>query len=213
MSSINLTHHFLIAMPNMADPYFSRTLTYICEHNDQGALGLVVNRPIDMTLQALFERLSLTLRDGYLAAAPIYFGGPVQTDRGFVLHEPAVRTVLAFDFGLKRIGVAVGEPELATAHPLPAIAGFAEIEKLVAEWRPARLVVGLPVRELGAHPLARRVEKFARRLEGRFKLPVARVDERFSSVEAESRLRGIKHKSIDSVAAQLILEQYFHEAA
>src|SRR2546425_5908641 len=65
MSSINLTHHFLIAMPNMADPYFSRTLTYICEHNDQGALGLVVNRPIDMTLQALFERLSLTLRDGY----------------------------------------------------------------------------------------------------------------------------------------------------
>ena len=63
MSSINLTHHFLIAMPNMADPYFSKTLTYICEHNDQGALGLVVNRPIDMTLQALFERLSLSLRD------------------------------------------------------------------------------------------------------------------------------------------------------
>src|SRR5258708_8496476 len=89
MSSINLTHHFLIAMPNMADPYFSRPLTYICEHNDQGALGLVVNRPIDMTLQALFERLSLNLRDAYLADAPIYFGGPVQTDRGFVLHEPA----------------------------------------------------------------------------------------------------------------------------
>jgi len=129
------------------------------------------------------------------------------------MPERAARTVLAFDFGLKRIGVAVGEPELATAHPLPAIAGFAEIEKLVAEWRPVRLVVGLPVRELGAHPLARRVEKFARRLEGRFKLPVARVDERFTSVEAESRLRGIKRKSIDSVAAQLILEQYFHEAA
>ena len=89
MSSINLTHHFLIAMPNMADPYFAKTLTYICEHNDQGALGLVVNRPIDMTLQALFERLSLTLRDGERAAAPVYFGGPVQTDRGFVLHAPA----------------------------------------------------------------------------------------------------------------------------
>ena len=88
-SSINLTHHFLIAMPNMADPYFAKTLTYICEHNDQGALGLVVNRPIDMTLQALFERLSLTLRDADLADAPIYFGGPVQTDRGFVLHAPA----------------------------------------------------------------------------------------------------------------------------
>jgi putative transcriptional regulator len=89
MSSIDLTHHFLIAMPNMADPYFAKTLTYICEHNDQGALGLVVNRPIDMTLQALFERLSLSLRSRELRDAPIYFGGPVQTDRGFVLHEPA----------------------------------------------------------------------------------------------------------------------------
>ena len=88
MSSINLTHHFLIAMPNMADPYFAKTLTYVCEHNDQGALGLVVNRPIDMTLQALFERLSLTLQHKDLSDAPIYFGGPVQTDRGFVLHEP-----------------------------------------------------------------------------------------------------------------------------
>ena len=88
MSSINLTHHFLIAMPNMADPHFARTLTYICEHNDQGALGLVVNRPIDMTLSALFERLSLPLGAGGMSDAPIYYGGPVQTDRGFVLHEP-----------------------------------------------------------------------------------------------------------------------------
>jgi putative transcriptional regulator len=91
MSAINLTHHFLIAMPNMADPYFAKTLTYICEHNDQGALGLVVNRPIDMTLQALFERLQLSLRDNERADAPVYFGGPVQTDRGFVLHTPAGR--------------------------------------------------------------------------------------------------------------------------
>ncbi|HTQ77856.1 MAG TPA: YqgE/AlgH family protein [Burkholderiales bacterium] len=89
VSSINLTHHFLIAMPNMADPYFAKTLTYVCEHNDKGALGIVVNRPIDMTLQALFERLSLSLKDHAMADAPIYFGGPVQTDRGFVLHEPA----------------------------------------------------------------------------------------------------------------------------
>ena len=88
MSSVNLTHHFLIAMPSMADPHFSKTLTYICEHNAQGALGLVVNRPIDMTLQALFERVSLTLRGAECANAPVYFGGPVQTDRGFVLHAP-----------------------------------------------------------------------------------------------------------------------------
>src|SRR3990167_4510661 len=88
MSSINLTHHFLIAMPNMVDPYFARSLTYICEHNDQGALGVVVNRPIDMTLSALFERLSLTIAPDGRANEPVYFGGPVQTDRGFVLHQP-----------------------------------------------------------------------------------------------------------------------------
>ena len=76
-------------MPNMADPYFSKTLTYVCEHNDQGALGIVVNRPIDMTLMALFERLSLSMKDPARADAPVYFGGPVQTDRGFVLHLPA----------------------------------------------------------------------------------------------------------------------------
>ena len=131
------------------------------------------------------------------------------------MPERASRTVLAFDFGLKRIGVAVGEPELGTAHPLPAIAapGFDAISRLVHEWQPGQLVIGLPVAANGEHPLAKRVERFARQLEGRFRLPVARVDERFSSVEAESRLRGVKHKAVDSVAAQLILEQYFDQAA
>ena len=88
MSQVNLTDHFLLAMPNMADPYFSRTLTYVCEHNEQGALGVVINRPIDMTLGALFERLSLAMASGDLGKAPVFFGGPVQTDRGFVLHQP-----------------------------------------------------------------------------------------------------------------------------
>jgi len=126
---------------------------------------------------------------------------------------PEKGTVLAFDFGLKRIGVAVGEPELKTAHPLDAISSFDEIHSLVKEWHPRQLVVGLPVREAGEHPLAKKVEKFARRLEGSFRLPVVRVDERFTSVEAESRMRGVKKKAIDSVAAQLILEQYFDQAA
>ncbi len=88
MAQVNLTNHFLIAMPNMADPYFSRTLTFICEHNEQGALGVVVNRPIEMTLGALFDRLSLRLTSQILVNEPVYFGGPVQTDRGFVLHQP-----------------------------------------------------------------------------------------------------------------------------
>ena len=72
----------------MVDPYFAKSLTYICEHNDQGALGVVVNRPIDLSLQALFERINLQLQPRELHDIPVYFGGPVQTDRGFVLHQP-----------------------------------------------------------------------------------------------------------------------------
>jgi len=88
MQSVNLTNHFLIAMPNMADPYFAKTLTYICEHNEQGALGVVVNRPTEMTLANLFEQVDIPLENAALARLPVYFGGPVQVDRGFVLHRP-----------------------------------------------------------------------------------------------------------------------------
>ena len=89
MGTVSLANHFLIAMPAMADPNFSRTLTYICEHNAGGALGVIVNRPIDMTLGTLLERVDITCDNKTSADAPIYFGGPVQTDRGFVLHSPA----------------------------------------------------------------------------------------------------------------------------
>jgi len=85
---MNLTNHFLIAMPAMDDPYFSKTLIYVAEHNDQGALGLIVNRPIDMDLATLFERIDVPLESPDLGKLPVYFGGPVQTDRGFVLHRP-----------------------------------------------------------------------------------------------------------------------------
>ena len=86
--SVNLKHHFLIAMPSMADPHFAHSLTYVCEHNPEGALGIVVNKPIDMTLSALFEQIEIPLDDGLLGDAPVHFGGPVQLDRGFVLHRP-----------------------------------------------------------------------------------------------------------------------------
>lgn len=88
MQSVNLTNHFLIAMPSIADPYFAGTLIYVCEHNEQGALGIIVNRPIDMTLAALFEKIELPLDAAGFERMPVYFGGPVQTDRGFVLHRP-----------------------------------------------------------------------------------------------------------------------------
>jgi putative transcriptional regulator len=85
---ISLTNQFLIAMPGMADEAFAGTVVYLCEHNDNGALGLVVNKPTTLTLGTLFEKVELSPPLGELAERPVYFGGPVQTDRGFVLHEP-----------------------------------------------------------------------------------------------------------------------------
>lgn len=88
MDNVNLTDNFLIAMPAMEDPYFAHSLVYICEHNENGALGIIVNRPIDMNLASLFEKIDLPLNHSSLADLPVYFGGPVQLDRGFVLHRP-----------------------------------------------------------------------------------------------------------------------------
>ena len=87
MDTVNLTHNFLIAMPGMVDPNFNGTLTYICDHSAQGALGVVVNRPIDLDLSTRFEQIGLSLPEG-LQRKTVYFGGPVQTERGFVLHTP-----------------------------------------------------------------------------------------------------------------------------
>jgi putative transcriptional regulator len=88
MDTVNLTHHFLIAMPTMQDPNFSGTLTYIADHGEQGALGVVVNRPTDLPLEQLFEQIGLTPPPGEAGQQPIYYGGPVQGQMGFVLHVP-----------------------------------------------------------------------------------------------------------------------------
>ena len=135
-------------------------------------------------------------------------------------------TVLAFDFGTMRIGVAVGESVIGMAHPLTEIAAeetaprFAAIARIVVEWKPKHLVVGLPLAADGTqHDLSRRALRFARQLEGRFGLPVTLVDERYSSVDAEAGLResgahkALREKRIDSAAAQLILQQFFHDQA
>jgi putative transcriptional regulator len=86
--TIQLAHHFLVAMPSMDDGTFSGAVIYVCEHNDQGALGIIINRPMDMAVQDLFSRIDLTLVSDDQATQPVYFGGPVQTERGFVLHPP-----------------------------------------------------------------------------------------------------------------------------
>ncbi len=86
-ASVNLTHHFLIAMPGLSDESFSRSVVYLCEHSERGALGLVINKPSDMTLKSLFDKVDLPLRREDLSQVPVFQGGPVHTARGFVLRE------------------------------------------------------------------------------------------------------------------------------
>lgn len=135
-------------------------------------------------------------------------------------------TVLAFDYGLKRTGVASGELEIGVAHPLTTIladsraARFAAIDKLVLEWQPGLLVVGLPLYPDGTeHELTRSVRNFAAKLEERYQLPVFLHDERYTSavIEDEFRASGksavkLPH-SVDALAAQLILQGFFDERA
>lgn len=139
-----------------------------------------------------------------------------------VTSFPAQGTALAFDFGEKRIGVAVGDAIVGIAHPLVTIEDesnevrFNKIAELITEWKPSQLVVGLPMHMDGTeHELSRLCRRFARRLEGRFSLPSILIDERLTSVEASqtlnlSGIKGRKQKTVlDQVAAQHILQSYF----
>jgi putative Holliday junction resolvase len=141
-------------------------------------------------------------------------------------QHPHVGTVLAFDFGERRIGVAVGELQLAIAHPLETIdaaandARFARVAALLQEWRPVLLVVGLPLALDGSeHRLTGLARKFAQRLHGRFGIETRLVDERLTSVEAqrEARASGLtargSKRHVDPLAAKLILEAFFNENA
>ncbi len=87
-SASDLSNHFLIAMPSLEDPNFGGSLVFVAEHNEQGALGLVINRPMEIDLATLFRRIDLELDASPMAGAAVLSGGPVQTDRGFVLHQP-----------------------------------------------------------------------------------------------------------------------------
>lgn len=140
--------------------------------------------------------------------------------------RPAVSgTVLAFDFGLKRIGIAVGETLLGQARALVTLelesneARFAAISRLIEEWQPALLVVGLPLSlDGGEHDMTVRCRRFANQLHGRFGLPVALRDERLTSAAAETELREAgmgwraRRKRVDALAAQHILQDYFDAA-
>jgi putative Holliday junction resolvase len=135
---------------------------------------------------------------------------------------PESETVLAFDFGAKRIGVAIGETLLASARPLLTIEAaaneqrFAAIGRLVDEWKPARLIVGRPAHadRDEPHEFAARCERFARQLAGRFHLPVELADERYSSATAEAQTHGDKRKHkirLDAAAAAVILQAWLNQ--
>lgn len=135
---------------------------------------------------------------------------------------PGPETLLAFDFGTRRIGVAIGNSLTGSARPLAIIdtpsddQRFARIEALIHEWRPDRLVVGRPTDEDGNETLTtRRATRFSNRLRGRYGLPVEAVDERFSSREAQAIIAsaGGRADEEDGVAAWVILRQYLDEAA
>jgi putative transcriptional regulator len=109
---MNLTNQFLIAMPGMTDDNFAGSVIYLCEHTEKGALGLVINKPIDIKLRNLFEKVDLKLERPDLEDAPVYFGGPVQTERGFVLHE---RVATEGGTYTSSIVIAGGDLEMTTS--------------------------------------------------------------------------------------------------
>ena len=211
METVSLVNHFLIAMPAMDDPNISRTLTFICEHNADGAIGIIVNRPTDLNLAGLFDRVSIPLEDesaeARFADLPVYFGGPVQTDRGFVLHRPA---------GQWQSSLNISDSiALTTVAAADNDARFAAIAGLIAEWQPQRLLVGRPLSDDGTpHEMTARCERFADQLRGRFRLPVDAVDERYSSLEADAGLRGrgidwrSRKAQVDAEAALIILNDW-----
>jgi len=87
LENINLTGHFLMAMPAMTDPFFAKSVTFICTHNQEGAMGVMINRPTDITYNTLFEKIKVELLNVAVSETPVLYGGPVQPERGFVLHE------------------------------------------------------------------------------------------------------------------------------
>jgi putative transcriptional regulator len=90
LKNVNLTGQFLIAMPAMTDPHFAKTVTYVCTHNQDGAMGIIINRPTDVTLSNLFAQIKIESDLLGLINTHVYYGGPVQPDRGFILHTPQI---------------------------------------------------------------------------------------------------------------------------
>ena len=121
-ASINLTHHFLIAMPGLEDEAFAKSVVYVCEHSERGALGLVINKPSDLSMEGLFEKVDLPLHRQDLMNAPVLQGGPVHTERGFVLHDAMLVDVPTDEVGQDDVIEAAQEAAAlsAVSHKEPA---------------------------------------------------------------------------------------------
>lgn len=143
LENINLTGHFLIAMPALTDPYFSKSVTFICTHNQDGAMGVVINRPTDITYDTLFEKINIELHDSSLANEPVLYGGPVQPDRGFVLHPAAFKNLQNADWD-SSITIAENTALTTSKDILEAVALGTGPEKMLltlgyAGWTPGQL--------------------------------------------------------------------------
>jgi putative transcriptional regulator len=130
---INLTNHFLIAMPGLEDAMFSKSVVYVCEHTQRGALGLVINKPADLKLAALFSKVDLPLDRPDLTENPVFQGGPVQTERGFVLHESILERKSESSESLYASSMSIpGGLEMTTSRDvLEAISGGAGPRKVL----------------------------------------------------------------------------------
>jgi putative transcriptional regulator len=125
-ASINLTHHFLIAMPSLEDEIFSKSVVYVCEHSERGAMGLVINKPSELSMEGLFEKVELTLHRQDLMSAPVLQGGPVHTERGFVLHDAL------WSHEVQHVGEAAAEAATEVAQEAAALSAVSDKESVYA---------------------------------------------------------------------------------
>src|SRR5439155_1057833 len=227
---------------------FAQTVALICEHTDKGALGIVLNKPLPMKLSDVLSQMKLEPSSEHIAAQPVLRGGPVHTDRGFVLHRPGgqwdhthkvsdsiqvttsrdVLAAMARGEGPSDAFIALGYAGWESGQPAPRPAAafgragpdWERIAREVRALAPELLVVGAPYNAAGGEgELSAAVRAFAAELERRFSLPVALVDERFSSLEAGAALkerrasgqrrRRIGRADVDSAAAAVILARWF----
>jgi putative transcriptional regulator len=128
--SINLTHHFLIAMPGLEDEAFAKSVVYVCEHSERGALGLVINKPSDLSMEGLFEKVDLPLHRQDLMNAPVLQGGPVHTERGFVLHDAMWADVPPSDSNLA-VSHEAPQVDAAEAAALSAVSDKESVKESV----------------------------------------------------------------------------------